>query len=134
MNANIGLTSFPVCALVCRSCPGDLAVSRFKLSDAAFQCNVASSSEAPQFPDYTMHVLSSCRTFPAAPLQFPNSHHPSFSCASPQKLVSRSGRTVEGIPKNLTKYDIHQKTSPGAKTINVSRACLGAQLTICAQK
>ena len=26
------------------------------------------------------------------------------------------------------------KTTPGAKTINVFRACLGAQLTSCAQK
>ena len=29
---------------------------------------------------------------------------------------------------------IRPETTPGAKTINVFRACLGAQLTICAQK
>ena len=41
---------------------------------------------------------------------------------------------IDVIQKDTKKKGVHREAHKGPKTINVFRACLGAQLTICAQK
>ncbi len=55
---------------------------------------------------------------------------------SPKSNRCRNPANVPTIPANVVGCEADQtgKVTPGAKTINVFRACLGAQLTICAQK
>ena len=64
-----------------------------------------------------------------------------FGDANKREKKRRLDNAVSGTSKSQSFFetttadeDETSEGNPGAKTINVFRACLGAQLTICAQK